>query len=125
MSEVDKLALSVAVLAGILTGEASGCSLEARVDTAWVAIHRVDAGIVGGWAAIAPDPDTQAVTIARGLLRARGMGRSSQRLRDRHPETLYAVSRADIESGKLWWLRGRRPAATHVCSGGTHEVILF
>lgn len=108
-------------MASIITGEASGCSVQAKEDLAWVIVHRDDAGIEGGWAAIA-EPTSEDMLIAIAVY-ARKLGDESSKALDRYPETLFAVSQDDLNSGKLYWLVGRDPYVYHKCNG--HEVILF
>lgn len=121
-----ELISSIILLASILTGEASGCTVEARVDVAWVVIHRNEAGIEGGWAAIAEVPSIDDVAIAIAVYNVyRGNQPAAPWLADRHPQTLYAISEADMNSGKLYWLDDKEPAVWHQCDKGSHEVILF
>lgn len=120
-----ELMSSIILLASILTGEASGCTVEARVDVAWVVLHREGAGIEGGWAAIAESPNVEDLAIAIAVYSAHLGYRSELWLVDRYPNTLYAISEADMRSGKLYWLKGREPTAWHRCDNNSHEVILF
>ena len=116
---------SILLLASILTGEASGCTVEAKVDVAYVVIHREDAGIKGGWAAIADVPSSEDVAIAFMVYSAVLGNNTDPVFRDRYPHTLYAISEEDMRSGKLYWLNGKEPTVWHTCDTGSHEEILF
>lgn len=118
LSTLFFLSLSLPWLASMLAGEAPGCPVQAKIDLAYVAIHREQELGTDGWFALAPASQL-AVRVA-GLVLA--LDAAGNRAFDRFPSSYYAISSDDAESGKLWWLADQEPLVTWECGGG---VIIY
>lgn len=102
----------------MLAGETPGCSVRAKFDVAFVALHREAELGTDGWSA-SSDPTAVDLAVAKWALAVQSTPTLVLGL-DRFPQSMYAVSTGDMLSGKLYWLEGP-PLALHQCAGW-HDV---
>lgn len=101
-------------LASMLAGEAPGCDVQAKIDLAYVAVHRYTELNTSGWYGF-DDPSMVDVRVAGLVLAGEAVGLTAF---DRFPNSYYALSTDDVENGRLPWLVGDEPLVSHACGGG-------
>ncbi len=102
----------------MLAGEAPGCDVQAKIDLAYVAVHRYPELNTSGWFALDEASDVD-VRVAGLVLAGEAVGLTAF---DRFPDSYYAISDADVEQDRLPWLAGQEPLVRHQCGGG---VVIF